>query len=219
MRPPQSRTLLEVAERLLVRAEILVFLGEREAQLHLSAPVRRAPLKPGFQLGDVIALGGLRAQVCAILERFVIVGLERDDPIVVGLRLLERTDEPPYGRTVEKETRVVGIEVDGPIVRLERSLLVVCPGVDRAERIEEARIGRCPALCRAGRFPRAAQLADREQALRAEEQELRVFGLEGERAIDSAECFERAGRRRRGLAREPPAGCERRVLCVEKGRR
>ena len=63
MPTPQRCSVAQVLERLLVLLQILIFLGQRELQLHLCAPVGQGLRDERRKLGDVIALRALGAQL------------------------------------------------------------------------------------------------------------------------------------------------------------
>jgi hypothetical protein len=177
MLAPHSSAALEFAKRRCVLAEILAFLGERVTQLDLAAPIGADVTEPCAQFADVIVRERLYSQLAAITVRFVVFRLERNDTIVIALGSRKVTDKSPCSGPIEQEVRLLRCERDGRIVGGECAPLIVRTAQERANGIEQRCIRTGRALRGERRRASLRPAPERQQALRALQQQSRIGGL------------------------------------------
>lgn len=172
----------QLLERVRVVAEVLVLFRQRVPYLHFAAPIGETLGGEGLKFGDVIAMRGLGPQIRAIHVGLEIAGAQRDDPIVVGLRLAEAAEKAAHRCPIENVMRVVGREGHGSLEGCERVLLIAEEAEQAAEAVEQRRVRRareCGERSRAG----IATAPQRQQALRLAEQPLRRVGFRPQRLV------------------------------------
>src|SRR5579871_6788880 len=100
-------------EGVVMQAEILVFLSEREMQQDLARWRQLLLRDDRLHLGDMVAVGGLDAQIGTEIVREAVAGIERKRGVTMRFRLGEGAVHALGRSEVEQILRDAGTLVDG----------------------------------------------------------------------------------------------------------
>ena len=114
---------IDMIERAFVFIEVFVFLAEREAHHDLAGPCQLAIANQRFHFVDMIAIGGLDAQVRAQIVGKTVVAIECDGGVAVRFGLVQRPGHSLGRCEIEQVLRYIGTGGDRAQEKFLRPLM------------------------------------------------------------------------------------------------
>ena len=137
----RGRTVLQIAagfdviEGASVPIQVLAFLAEREAQHGFAGLRQPAIADQRFHFRDMVAIGGLDAQVRAQIVGKTVVAVECDGGVAMRFGLLQRPGHPLGRGEIEQILRHIGTGGDRPQEEFLGSLMQAQQAEDRTQRV------------------------------------------------------------------------------------
>ena len=209
----RDRTVLQIAagfgviEGARVPIQVLAFLAEREAQHGFAGLRQPAIADQRFHFRDMVAIGGLDAQVRAQIVGKTVAAVECDGGVAMRFGVLQRPGHPLGRREIEQILRHIGTGGDRPQEEFLGSLMQAQQAEDRTQCV--LRFRRIADNLRGGfgGLEGAACLTGNKQAFCAQNERNRILRHQGDRAIGADDGRVGTASLQRGFCQKRPGTC------------